>query len=513
MQRKAVDTDYIAVIDFGTSSGRCLFIDTSGRVIGRENTQWDFCPKYIDRTVHASFDMNQACRLIFQCCRQTFENSGVDPENIACVIATSQRHGAVLLDSAGESLMAFSNADERSTPRWREIIARDPEAIYRTTGRWPQDIFLPAHLSWLECNLPEVYRQVAKLLGIQDWMIYRLSGELCTEATIATDLLLFDILKNHWSEDLLELFNVAPSWLPPVVEAGQKVGVVSKAVSSMTGFLQGTPVLNGGADSQMAVLGLGAIQTSDLAVAFGSSAPLLLVMEKPLFHYQARTWTDRQLSNGGWLLESNAGDAGLCLSQFRDHFLPQFHASVDNSEDGILSSLNHLDNLVSLQGEDQSRLSASFGPVVFDGRNWPKSTGVVKGVNLLSNGRLNVMQIYRSLVHNIGYAILGNLKQLEATVQEEIAEVRVGGPAMESPLWPEFLANVLGRPVQIPDEKEATSMGAAALSAWAMGHYPTLTAAVQEMVRLNKVQPNQDLVPTYQKKYEEWLQVYEFSIR
>ena len=503
---------YIVSLDFGSTSAKCLIFDSKGKKVAQVNRKWQFPLPLAHNNDQPCFDDQTAWRTIANCCKKAIQDSEVKPSDIACVITTSQRHGAVVLDEEGRALFSFTNADERTAAPWKEIAADHGNEIYHETGRWPQDVFFPAHYFWLKKHHPLIYKKISKILGIQDWLVFRLSNEIVSEVTIASDLLLLNVNKGEWSESIIKLFAIKPSLLPPLVEAGTQVGRVTRAAANDTGLLVGTSVLNGAADSQMALLGLGAINTDDIVATFGTSIPVLLLMDKPVFHKEGATWTNSHVFNNQWVLESNSGDAGHCLNQFQSSLLPELSkiSGQVNYED--LPSLLELDALAYDLDESKSHLIASWGPIIFNGKKWPKVRGTIMGLNLLENNQVGVAHLYLSLIENIGFAILGNLQQLTQAVGTDAKNVLIGGPAVESMIWPQLLGNIIGCPIQVPEEKEVTSLGSAILAASKLGFYEDVTAAVKDMVHLSEVQPNQQAADFYRQRYQDWYKVYQFSL-
>ncbi len=504
---------YIVSLDFGTSSGKCLIFDSRGKKVHQVNMPWRGKITNEDDQFQTSFDETKAWMIIAGCCKQALIDSRIDLKDIACVIPTSQRHGAVLLDGNGEGIIAFTNGDERSASPWKDIIEENSDQIYQVTGRWPQTVFLPAHLFWLRKYGFQKYQEISHILGIQDWLVFQLSGEFCSEATIATDLLLFDIRSGAWSKSITKLFDVSFSSLPSIIPAGTKIGMITNAAASVTGLLPGTPVLNGAADSQLASLGLGALDEYDLVAAFGTSIPLQLVVGSPILHPDAITWTNRHIFEDQWVIESNSGDSGLCLYQFHGSFLPTFQKSICPESDIEVPSLMELDILASKLERDGIRLTASVGPIIFNGREWVRVEGILKGVNLIGNAKLEIPQLYLAILRNIGYAIRGNVLQLEKCIERKSKRIFIGGPALESPLWPQFIADILERPTLVPEEKEVTPLGSAVLAAWRLGIHSSLEDAVRNMVHLDEVRPDSDAASFHQRHFQEWLEVYQYSLR
>ncbi|MFP3345276.1 FGGY family carbohydrate kinase, partial [Halomonas sp. SIMBA_159] len=82
---------------------------------------------------------------------------------------------------------------------------------------------------------------------LSDWVTTRLTGEFVTEPTSGSSSALFDLRSRNWSDELAGLVGVDRSILPPVVECGEVVGVVTPAAAAATGLPVGTPVVTGGA--------------------------------------------------------------------------------------------------------------------------------------------------------------------------------------------------------------------------------------------------------------------------
>ena len=503
---------YIVTLDFGSTSAKCLIFDAQGKKVAQVKRPWEFPDTQQDSLNQPSFSSQFAWSQISSCCQEALNISHITLNEIACVIPTSQRHGAVLLDKEGAFLFSFTNADERSAQPWSAIAKQHGEKIYKETGRWPQPVFLPAHLLWLKQERPDIHKQIGKLLGIQDWLVYQLCGKLVSERTIASDLLLMNVLKGTWSSEIVKIFDLNPSILPPIEEAGAQIGKLSQQAANETGLLAGTPVLNGAADSQLALLGTGAIYPSDAAIIFGTSIPILYLLDSPCFHPDGATWTNSHLLPNQWVLESNSGDAGLCLNLFRSKFIPNLSSTNPIQEPENLPSLFELDKLAGELEQKKIRHTASWGPIIFHGREWPEVNGVVTGLKLLGNHSIGWADLYFSLIENSALAILGNLKQLVETAGKETQRVFLGGPAMESVIWQQILADVLGYPVLVPEEKEVTPLGAAVLAASKMGVYSDLPSTIKGMVRYSDINPRDDMVSFYQDRYLKWLDVYRFSI-
>jgi autoinducer 2 (AI-2) kinase len=85
---------------------------------------------------------------------------------------------------------------------------------------------------------------------LSDWVLHRLSGEYCSEPSVASSSGMFDIAAREWSAALAELAGLRADQLPRVCDPGTQVGTLSARAAGETGLAAGTPVVIGAADTQ-----------------------------------------------------------------------------------------------------------------------------------------------------------------------------------------------------------------------------------------------------------------------
>ncbi len=73
--------------------------------------------------------------------------------------------------------------------------------------------------------------------------------------TSASTTMMLDIERKCWSEPLLSLAGLTPSFLPPLQHPGEVIGKVQAKASEETGIPKGTPVVVTGHDTQFAIVG------------------------------------------------------------------------------------------------------------------------------------------------------------------------------------------------------------------------------------------------------------------
>ncbi len=84
----------------------------------------------------------------------------------------------------------------------------------------------------------------------------------------------------------------------------------------------GTPVFTGGADTQCALLGAGAVEAGDVAAILGTTTPMQAVVGEPLLDPAGNLWAGCHVVPDRWVIESNAGSTGDAYLWLLDLLVP-----------------------------------------------------------------------------------------------------------------------------------------------------------------------------------------------
>jgi len=82
--------------------------------------------------------------------------------------------------------------DTRCAALVRELAAHDGR-VHARTGLTISPVFSAVKMRWLRENRPEVWSATHKLLGVQDWVLWLLSGRYVTDHSFASRTNLFDL--------------------------------------------------------------------------------------------------------------------------------------------------------------------------------------------------------------------------------------------------------------------------------------------------------------------------------
>jgi autoinducer 2 (AI-2) kinase len=488
----------IVALDAGTGGAKCAVFDLAGRRLALQSERWTYtvvANRDVPLVKEYSFDPDVFWQTLARCSRAALAEAGVAAHDVIGVATTSQREGCVFLDAEGRELYAGPNLDSRGFLEGLEVLGvLGVQRLHEITGHSAPFIFPLARYLW--------YRKhggapVAQILMINDWMTYRLCGVASTEPSNATESMLFDLRRRTWSEEILRQFDIPADILPPVFDSGECVGTVHATAAGATGLAHGTPVFTGGADTQCALLGAGAVEAGDMAVILGTTTPVQAVVAEPLLDPAANLWAGCHVVPQRWVLESNAGSTG-------DAYLWLLELLVQTRGDRYA----HAEALA--RERDDCGTFSFIGPRVF---NLTQMRPDMPGGLLFRFPTLQLRpsagDVLRSFLESVAYAIRANVAQIEAVSGQSTMRLIAGGGMSRNDLLMQLTADVTGLPVRRAREPESTPLGCAILVACGAGAYRDVAAAVQSMCGSADTAPRVERRAEIEGGFAKWRELYE----
>jgi len=463
--------NYVMAIDAGTGSGRAIIHDLGGAVVGAAQEEWVH-PVAEDAPGGLDFATVSNGALIDRVIRRAIENAQIAPDCIAAVATTSMREGIVLYDDSDAVIWACPNVDSRAQREAEELTRSGlSDEIFRIAGDWVS-ITAPARLLWLRNNRPEIFSRVRRLGMISDWIATRLTGNYFTEPTAGSSSALFDLRRRNWSERLIEAIGLDRAVLPQVIEPGTRSGEVRSAAAQRCGLAPGTPVIAGGADTQVALLGL-ARNCGDATLVGGSFWQMTVLADRPLIDRDFGPRTLCHVRPGEWMVEGIGFLSGFTLRWVRDAFVEPVlrHAVAD------LRGFDLLESLASAAPAG-SVIATTGLPMQSD--NWRQPPLGFMGFDLNSPD-LALGQLARGVMESGAFIAHRHLQRLEALSGVRHDTLRFTGGSSQGSLWPQIVSDVTGRDVEVPVVKETTALGCAMLAAVGAGLFANVDDAVQAM--------------------------------
>ena len=495
---------YILVLDAGSGSGRSVIFDTDGHEVSVVQKEWlpKVLPKFPGSQV---FDTHEAWRTLCDCIQESLSKGSIDPARIVGVSATSMREGMVLYDRDYKEIWACPNVDARATDEVVEMLAEGiAEDLYRTGGDW-LNIISPPRFRWIRKYQPDVLDRVAYMSMISDWILFKLSGRIVTDPTVGSSSGLFDLKTRAWSDSSIKACRLPEGIYPPIFEPGSVIGAVTEEAAEATGLKAATPVITGGGDTQLALLGTGNIERGDWALVGGTFWQTTVIWDQPLIDPKFRPRTLCHVSPDRWMTEGIAFLVGQQARWFRDGFCQE---EVRRAADQGVDAYRLMEDLAAQVSPGANGVIGLFS-AVHNSKFWKHAAPSFVNFDIYNPGKSGKPECIRALWESAVYASYGHVEVLQELTGTVPDQIMFCGGAAKGFLWPQILADVVGVPVTVPVVKEATAFGCAMCVGLGVGLFKTFKEAVAHWVRVEKeFQVCEDTHAEYSRHYERWQKVY-----
>ncbi len=491
-------------IDLGTGSCRAVLFDLDGIVVATGQREWSH-PELPGVPGSQVFDTTANWRLICDCIHEAIAASGQPAGAIRAVAATSMREGMVLYDRAGREIWACPNVDSRAGAEARELVDSGlARRIFEQAGDWVA-ITSPARFRWLREHEPDIFAAIAHVGMLSDWVLYRLTGRFVTDPSSGSSSNLFDLRARTWSTDILGWLDLSAEIVPEVLEPGTVVGPVDGRAADETGLAAGTPVVVGGADTQLGLVGIGVTRPGQVTLVGGSFWQTTIVTDQPLIDPQARVRTLCHAVPGRWMTEGIGFYCGIVMRWFRDAFCdPERAEAARRGVDPYVV----MEEVAAAIAPGSNGLLAVFSNVM-DAKRWVQAPPAFLGFDVDHPERTGRSAAIRAIEEQAAYATRGHLAIIEELTGDRADQIIFTGGAAKGQLWPTIVADVTGRSVRIPAVKESTALGAAMLAGVGVGLYADLADAAERVVRFERtIDPDPVAGVVYDEQFARWSAVY-----
>lgn len=371
-------------------------------------------------------------------------------DGVAALSLTGMMENLIAVDAVGRPVQdAALYSDPIGTAAFDAVAARleaaDATAIL---GNAPRPLMTAFKLLALGPNGAEWV-----LPGSKDFLALRLTGVAATDPSCASTTGLMDIGTRDWSDELVELLDVDRGLLPPILAAETVLGGLTAEAADALGLRAGSPVINGCGDAAATTIGSGAERPDEVSVYLGTSgwvAGVTALTERtPRPYYRLAHPLHGGLIEVAPILSAGAAaqwareTLGLRLTEAE-----RLAGEADASPSGVLF-------LPYLNGERTPfvdlDLRAGFAQVAATD---------------------NAATLYYAVLEGVAFAIAANVRAMGAS-----GPVYLVGGGAQSAVWPQIMADVLGREVTVPrDPVLAASLGAYRAAAKAFGLTPGAAA-------------------------------------
>ena len=482
---------HILAIDQGTTSSRAIIFDAALRV--KATAQEEF-PQHFPASGWVEHDPSDLWSTVAGTARAVIEKAGLAATDIAAIGITNQRETTLIWDRA--TGVPIHNAIVWQDRRTADTCARlkadglEPMVTART-GLLLDPYFSGTKAAWMLDHVPGSRERAARgelLFGTVDtWLIWNLTGGRvhATDATNAARTLMYNIATGAWDAEICAALDVPMAMLPQVRDCAADFGLTRADL-----FGREIPILGVAGDQQAATVGQACFSPGMMKSTYGTGCFALLNTGAQMVASNNRLLTTIAYQLGGkptYALEGSIFIAGAVVQWLRDG-LKMIRAASETQ--GLAEAAD--------PGQDVVLVPAFTGL----GAPWwrPDCRGAIYGLTRNSGPP----EIARAALESVGYQTRDLLEAMRADWGSAGDGVlRVDGGMTASDWTMQFLADIIGAPVDRPVVTETTALGAAYLAAMQAGLAGGPEDFAKGWALDRRFMPAMD-VALRQSKYDRW---------
>lgn len=485
----------IAGIDLGTTALKIAIFDTTGKMLGNATLEYTL---YTPQSYFVESDPAVYMDAIEKGFKILGEEKGIPLKDVVAIGFSLQSETMFFVDENCKPLRnSISWMDNRAVKQSEYLTEKyGDELCYKHTGQvswganWPV-----AKAVWVKENEPEVFAKTKKILLIEDFIIYQLTGRYVSDCSMLCSTLYWDITTKKYWQPMLDELGMTEDNFPEILEPGEVAGTILPEMAEKLGLSKDVQVCTGAMDNAIGAVGVGAVRSGMFSESIGSTLAVCVPTDKivydpnqqmPVHYYPIKdTYMMHTFTSGG-----------ICLRWYRDNFCQMEMTCAEMTGDDSYDLMTK-QALQTPPGADGlsflPHLSGSLAPDVN-----PHATGIFFGITMVHNKG----HFIRAIMESLGYLVRRNMDALSA-MGIEVDEVRAFGGGSKSPVWNQIKADILQKTICVTSSKEAACLGAAILAGKAVGIFDSVEAAAESMVDvIARYEPNPDNKEIYDKGYE-----------
>lgn len=446
---------YIAALDQGTTSSRCILFDQDQNILGtaqRELTQIYPQPGWVEQDPMEIWSSQSSVLT------EVLAQTGIAPTEVAAIGITNQRETTIVWDKAtGRPIYnAIVWQCRRTASLCEELKAEGAFSDYikEHTGLLIDAYFSATKLKWILDHV-EGARERARagelLFGTVDsWLVWKLTGGKAhvTDYTNASRTMLFDIQNLCWDEEICRRLDIPMEMLPQVCSSSQVYGFAN---------LQGVkvPIAGIAGDQQAALFGQGCFHPGEAKNTYGTGCFLLMNTGEQLCRSENGLLTTIAIGLNGrvqYALEGSVFVGGAVIQWVRDEL-----RFISESRDAEYYASKVPDT------------GGVYLVPAFTGLGAPYWDMYARGALVGLTRGTNRDHIIRAAQESIAYQSWDLVDAMEKDTGIPLSALNADGGASRDKFLMQFQADILNKPVRRPVIRETTALGAALLAGLATG--------------------------------------------
>ena len=478
---------YVASIDQGSASSRCMLFDRRGRLVSvaqKEHRQLFPRPGWVEQ------DAEEILGNVLQVVPDALEKAELKLADLVALGIANQRETTVVWDrDSGRPIYnAISWQDTRTDKIVNRLAAEGGKDRFRAkTGLPLTTYFSGPKIQWILDHV-EGARDGAErgtvLFGTMDtWLIWKLTGRHVTDVTNASRTMLMDLRSLDWDDELLEAMKVPRAMLPEIHASSEPYGEAGAP-------LRGLPVAAALGDQQAALFGQTCFAAGEAKCTYGTGSFLLLNTGDRLVESTHGLLTTVGCRIAGepptYALEGSIAVTGALVQWLRDKL-------------GLISSAAEIETLARTV-EDSGGV---YVVPAFSGLFAPHWRSDARGVIAGLTGYTTKGHLARAVLEATAWQTREVIDAMNSDAGTVLRVLKADGGMTADNLMMQLLADNLGVPVVRPIVAETVSLGAAYAAGLAVGFWPNVESLRANWHKAAEWLPRLD-PETRERRFRKW---------
>ena len=496
----------IAGLDVGTSGCKITVFNENGKQVDRAYQSYRVKRGVSEHEIDPGALMESVYKVISEVADKYDDIAGIGVtsfgESFVCLNENDTPIGNIMLYS-----------DPRGAEECKWIVNEiGQKRIGEITGVVAHEMFSLPKIMWIRNNRHHKYVAIKRILLIEDYVVYSLTGKALIDYSLAARSMAFDIETLDWSEEILSVAEVDKGLFSTPVATGTDAGEITQNISDKTGLTKATHIILGGHDQIAAAIGSGAFDGDTAVDGTGSVQCYTPIFdEKPdvnimhagnyvitPFVIQGKYTTIAFSYMGGALLQ-------WCVDSIAKY--ENYQAEKVGLSAYELLEQQYLNKCMK-ENMDECDPSGMLVLPHFAGAALPYNDAGSKGAIIGMTAETTPADIYRGCMEGVCYEMYLNYKNLiksGATPQK----LHATGGGAKSSVWMQMKADIFNLPVVSLESVDAGSVGSAMQVGAALGIFDNLEHAAEIMVKPTKIyEPRACYHERYMEIYEKYSKVY-----
>jgi len=490
---------YYIGVDIGTSGTKSILIDPKGKIIAESSATYEV---HYPKPLWTEQDPEDWWNAVVKTVRAVVKASKVKAADIKAIGLSGQMHGSVFLDAKKRVIRkALLWNDQRTAAECEEITTRagGREALIKMVANPALTGFTAPKILWLRNKEPKNFEKLRHVLLPKDDVRRRLTGELATEVSDASGMLLLDVVNRKWSDELLTKLDLDKSLLAEVYESEEVTGTLLPEVAKALGLTTDCKVVGGAGDCAAGAVGNGVVKSGVVTTSLGTSGVVFCHSDTPQYDPAGRLHTFCHAVHGKWHMMGVTLSAAGSLQWFVDNLCKELLAKKKSDAFGVINAE---------AAAVAARSDGLFFLPYLAGERTPHADSNARGCFVGLTNSHTRGHMARAVMEGVAYSLRESLDIIES-MGVPVKEIRTSGGGSKSPLWTQIMADVFGQAACKINAEQGPAFGVALLAAVGDGAYKDIEEACKATISVvEKTSPKKSNSKSYTAGFEVYRALY-----